>query len=63
MVQLLSDISAGGIAVTDNQVIRRKITQNCISSLEEKNRKSRLNQDEIQNIIITEVAKIIKEEY
>lgn len=63
MVQLLSNISAGGIAVTDNQVIRRKITQNCISSLEEKTKKSRLTQDEIQNIIVTEVAKVIKEEY
>lgn len=49
--------------MTDNQVIRKKITQNCISSLEEKTRKSRLNQDEIQNIIVSEVSKVIKEEY
>ncbi len=49
--------------MTDNQVIRRKIAQNCISSLEDKTRKSRLNQDEIQNIIVSEVAKLIKEEY
>lgn len=63
MVQLLSNISAGGVAMTNNQVIRKRITQNLISSLEEKTKKSRLKQDEIQNIIVTEVVKVIKEEF
>jgi hypothetical protein len=49
--------------MTNNQVIRKRITQNLISSLEEKTKKSRLKQDEIQNIIVTEVVKVIKEEF
>ena len=49
--------------MTDNQVLRKKITQSCISSLEERTRKRRLGQDEIQNIIVSEVVKVVKDEY
>jgi hypothetical protein len=49
--------------MTDNQVLRKKITQSCISSLEERTWKGRLTQEEIQNIIVSEVVKVIKDEY
>lgn len=49
--------------MTDYQVIRRKITHNCITSLDEKIRKNRLNQEEIRRIIFAEVAKVIEEVY
>lgn len=49
--------------MTDTQVIRRKISQNCISSLEKQTQKSRISQDEIQSIIVSEVVKVVKDEY
>jgi hypothetical protein len=49
--------------MTDTQVIRRKISQNCINLLEKQAQKSRVSQDEIQNIIISEVVKVVKNEY
>jgi hypothetical protein len=49
--------------MTDNQIIRKKISQNCIKLLEEKTRKERLTQDEIENYIISEIKKVINEEF
>jgi len=48
--------------MTDTQVIRKKISQNCINSIEEKIKKNRLTPEEIQNIVISEITKVIKEE-
>jgi hypothetical protein len=49
--------------MTDTQVIRKKISQNCISSLEKRINKSRISQDDIKNIIVSEVAKVARDEY
>ena len=63
MVQLLQDLSEEGNTMTDTQVIRKKISQNCISSLEKRINKSRISQDDIKNIIVSEVAKVARDEY
>ena len=62
MVQLLQDLSEEGNTMTDTQVIRKKISQNCISSLEKRINKSRISQDDIKNIIVSEVAKVVRVE-
>lgn len=49
--------------MTDTQVIRKKISQNCISSLEKRTNKSRISQEEIINIIVSEVVKVVNYEY
>jgi len=63
MVQFLQNILKEGINMTDNQIIRKKISQNCVKLLEEKTRKERLTQDEIENYIISEIKKVINEEF
>ncbi len=49
--------------MTDTQVIRKNISQNCISSLEKRINKSRISQDDIKNIIVSEIAKVVRVEY
>ena len=63
MVQLLQDLSEEGNTMTDTQVLRKKISQNCISSLEKRINKSKISQDDIKNIVVSEVAKVVGNEY
>ena len=49
--------------MTDTQVLRKKISQNCISSLEKRINKSKISQDDIKNIVVSEVAKVVGNEY
>ena len=49
--------------MTDYQVIRKKLAQNCVTSLEEQIQKNRLKTDEIQRTIFSEVAKKVKDAY
>ena len=49
--------------MTDTQVIRRKISLNCINLLEKQAQKSMVSQDEIKTIIVSEVVKVVKDEY
>lgn len=49
--------------MTNTQVIRKKISQDCISSLEKRINKSRISQNDIKNIIVSEVAKVVRVEY
>ena len=63
MVQLLQNLPEEGNTMTDTQVIRKKLSQACISSLEKRINKSRISQDDIKNIILSEVTKVIRDEY
>lgn len=63
MVQLLQDLYEEGNTMTNTQVIRKKISQDCISSLEKRINKSRISQNDIKNIIVSEVAKVVRVEY
>lgn len=49
--------------MTDTQVIRKNISRNCVNSIEKTIEKRRLTQEEIQDIIASEVERAIRDEY
>lgn len=49
--------------MTNAQDLRRRISQNCIISLEQRVNKSRIGPDDIKNIIVSEVDKVVSAEY